>query len=122
MENIKNYIIEKLKINSKTKITNNININELKCGDIIVYKSITFDNYKIGIFLKYSKKYDIIELLASYDYETKKFHEQMSTWSDKIEDIKYASQEEIDELMEIIDKNGYRYNVKGKNKIEVVKK
>lgn len=122
MENIKNFILEKLKINSKSKIVNNITINDLKRGDIIIYKSKMFDNYKIAIFNKYIKNKGIIELLASYDYETKKFHTMVSTWDDRLEELKYASQEEIDELIEIIDKNGYRYNVKGKNKIEIVKK
>ena len=122
MKNIKNFIFEKLKINSKTKIINNITINDLKRGDIIVYKSKMFDNYKIGIFYKYTKNNGIVQFLASYDYETKKFHTLVSTWDDRLEKLKYASQEEIDELMEIIDKNGYRYNVKGKNNIEIVKK
>ena len=122
MENIKNFIFEKLKINSKSKIINNITINDLKRGDIIVFRSKMFDNYKIAIFNKYSKNNGIIEFLAVYDYETKRFHVLSSTWDDRLDELKYASQEEIDELMEIIDKNGYRYNVKGKNKIEIVKK
>ena len=122
MENIKNFIFEKLKINSKSKIINNITINDLKRGDIIIYKSKMFDNYKIGIFYKYTKNNGIVEFWAVYDYETKQFHVLSTTWDDRLIELKYASQEEIDELMEIIDKNGYRYDIKGKNKIELVKK
>lgn len=121
MESIITFINEKLKVSSNTKINNSIdNIKEVKRGEIIKY---VFDkkHNSIAIFNEYSPKQSSIGFLGEYNYDTQEFHTQSYTWTDRISKLEYATKEEIDELMDIIDDNGYKY-VNEKNKRKLVKK
>lgn len=122
MESIITFINEKLKVSSNTKINNSIdNIKEVKRGEIIKYVLNKNKHNSIAIFNEYSPNNSSIGFLANYNYNTKEFHTQIYTWIDNISKLEYATKEEIDELMDIIDDNGYKY-INEKNKRKLVKK